>query len=98
MLETDIKKCIERLKEDLSKLRAGGRFNPDVLESLRVTARKGSSETFKLGDLAQVVPKGRIVQVIVGEQEVSSPSRLPSVLPLPWYRVPLLSASVDWTG
>jgi len=24
----------------------------------------------KLGDLAQVVPKGRIVQVVVGEQEV----------------------------
>jgi len=56
------------LKDDLSQLRQGGRFNPQVLENLRVQLKQGGA--VKLGDLAQVVPKGRIVQVVVGEQEV----------------------------
>lgn len=68
MLEADIGKAIERLKNDLSKLRAGGRFNPEVLEALRVKVGK---ESVRLGDVAQVVPKGRQVQVLVGEEEVS---------------------------
>lgn len=32
---------------------------------------KGSAKKVKLSDVAQVVPKGRVVQVIVGEREVS---------------------------
>lgn len=69
-LEADIKTCIERLKDDLSKLRAGGRFNPEVLENLRVQPDKASNQTVKLSDVAQVLPKGRTVQVMVGEKEV----------------------------
>lgn len=69
-LESDIASTIERLKNDLSKLRAGGRFNPEVLENLRVQVEKGSSKTVKLSDVAQIVPKGRTVQVIVGEKDV----------------------------
>jgi len=70
-LEADIASAIERLRNDLSKLRAGGRFNPEVLENLRVQVEKGSTKTVKLSDVAQVVPKGRTVQVVVGEQDVS---------------------------
>ncbi|KAL1296693.1 hypothetical protein AAFC00_000169 [Neodothiora populina] len=42
-LEADISKAIERLKSDLSKLRSGGRFNPEVLEGLRVHLHSASS-------------------------------------------------------
>ncbi|KAI5200093.1 ribosome recycling factor [Aureobasidium subglaciale] len=70
-LESDINDAVEKLKNDLSQLRQGGRFNPQVLESLRVQLKQGGP--VKLGDLAQVVPKGRIVQVVVGEQEHLKP-------------------------
>ena len=69
-LESDIAAAIERLKNDLSKLRAGGRFNPEVLENLRVQPDKNNSQTVKLSDLGQVIPKGRTVQVLVGEKDV----------------------------
>ena len=69
-LEADIATAIERLKSDLSKLRAGGRFNPEVVENLRVQAEKSSNQTVRLSDLAQVIPKGRTVQVLVGEKDV----------------------------
>jgi ribosome recycling factor len=57
----------------LSKLRAGGRFNPELLENLRVQPDKNNAERVKLSDVAQVVPKGRTVQVIVGEKDVRVP-------------------------
>lgn len=69
-LEGDIAQAIERLKSDLSKLRAGGRFNPEVVENLRVQPEKGNNQTVRLSDLAQVIPKGRQVQIIVGEKDV----------------------------
>jgi hypothetical protein len=59
------------LKDDLSKLRAGGRFNPELLENLRVQPDKNSQSKVRLSDVAQVVPKGRTVQVLVGEKDVS---------------------------
>jgi ribosome recycling factor len=64
---------MEKLTHDLSQLRSGGRLNPDIVESLKVqigTARDGK-ETVRLGDIAQVVPKGRTLNVMVGEQDVS---------------------------
>nr|POF19930.1 ribosome-recycling factor [Quercus suber] len=72
-LETDINTTIERLKDELSKLRAGGRFNPEVLESLRVQPEKSSNKTVRLDDVAQVIPKGRVVQIVVGEKEHVKP-------------------------
>lgn len=69
-LEFDIAQAVERLKTELSKLRAGGRFNPEVVESLRVQVDKGSNQTFRLSDLAQVIPKGRTVHILVGEKDV----------------------------
>ena len=69
-LESDIASTLERLKNDLSKLRAGGRFNPEVVENLRVQPDKQSNQTVKLNDVAQVIPKGRTVQILVGEKDV----------------------------
>jgi ribosome recycling factor len=71
-LESGIEKSIERLKSDLSKLRTGGRFNPEVLENVRVQLSKDNKATERLGDLAQVLPKGgRSLMVLVGEKDVS---------------------------
>ncbi|MCJ1405324.1 hypothetical protein MMC11_008551 [Xylographa trunciseda] len=73
-LEAGIDRALERLNDDLSKLKPGGRFNPDVLEALRVNLVKGSKETVKLADLAQVIPKGgRTVMVLVGEADHVKP-------------------------
>ncbi|KAG0651496.1 Ribosome-recycling [Hyphodiscus hymeniophilus] len=67
-LEAGIEKSLEKLRNDLSKLRTGGRFNPEVLENLRVQLSKDSKATERLGDLAQVLPKGgRTLMVLVGE-------------------------------
>jgi ribosome recycling factor len=70
-LEDGISKALEKLKNDLSKLRTGGRFNPEVLENLRVHLVKDSKASERLGDLAQVLPKGgRSLMILVGEKEV----------------------------
>lgn len=73
-LESGISTAVSRLKDDLSKLRAGGRFNTTSLETLRVSLSKDSNDTVRLGDVAQIVPKGgRMVTILVGEEEVSMP-------------------------
>lgn len=70
-LHNGISDALARLKDDLQKLRSGGRLNPEVIENLRVSVDKNSNETVKLGELAQVVPKGgRAVAIIVGDEEV----------------------------
>jgi ribosome recycling factor len=71
-LESGIEKSLEKLKNDLSKLRTGGRFNSEILENVRVHLVKDIKSTERLGDLAQVLPKGgRSVMVLVGEKDVS---------------------------
>ena len=70
-LESKIQQALAQLKDDLSQLKRRGRFNPDLLEGLRVHLVKGSKEMLKLGDLAQVVPRGgRTIAVLVWEAEV----------------------------
>ncbi|OXV09896.1 hypothetical protein Egran_02340 [Elaphomyces granulatus] len=70
-LHDGVADALKRLKDDLSKLRAGGRLNPDVIENLRVHL-KGDKESVRLGDLAQVIPKGgRTLTIMVGEEGVS---------------------------
>lgn len=67
-----IANAVDRLTEDISKLSVRGRFNTTAIENLRVCPAKGSKKTVKLGELAQVVPKGgRLVTVLVAEEEVS---------------------------
>ncbi|KAJ5752362.1 hypothetical protein N7520_009279 [Penicillium odoratum] len=69
-LQTGISNAVARLKDDLSKLRAGGRFNTASLEGLKVQLSKDGHESVKLRDLAQVVPKGgRMVTILVSEEE-----------------------------
>ena len=71
-LESSILKAIEKLTHDLAQLRSGGRLNPDIVESLKVqlgTAGQGK-ETVRLGDIAQVVPRGRVLNVICGDDTV----------------------------
>jgi ribosome recycling factor len=71
-LEAQILQAIEKLTHDLSQLRGGGKLNPEVVESLKVqlgTAGHGK-ETVKLGDIAQVVPRGRMMNVVCGEEAV----------------------------
>lgn len=68
-LEASISKAHTRLKDDLSQLRAGGRFNPAAIENLRVTLDKTSKSQIKLSDLAQVVPRGRTLNLIAGEKD-----------------------------
>ncbi|KAF2874570.1 ribosome recycling factor domain-containing protein [Massariosphaeria phaeospora] len=73
-LEAQVLKAIEKLTHSLSQLRAGGRLNPDILEGLRVhlgnAGKDGDGkETVKLGDIAQVVPRGRVLQVMCGEAD-----------------------------
>lgn len=70
-LHDGVADALARLNHDLQKLRSGGRLNPEVIESLRVTVDKNSNETVKLGELAQVVPKGgRAVAIIMGDEAV----------------------------
>lgn len=69
--EDSIKRAIETLKTDVSKIRTGGRLNPEVIENFKVVVDKSKKETVRLGDLAQVIPKGgRMVTVLVGDEEV----------------------------
>lgn len=72
-LEVEILKAIERLTHKLSELRAGGRFNPALLENLKVTVSKESKATARLSDIAQVIPRGRTITVIVGEESYVKP-------------------------
>lgn len=71
-LEAGIQKALTKLQDDLSKLRTGGRFNPELLEGVRVQLKKDNKQSIRLGDLAQVVPKGgKSIVVLVGEADVS---------------------------
>lgn len=72
-LESQILKAIEKLTHDLSQLRSGGKLNPEVVENLAVhlgTVSQGK-ESVRLGDIAQVVPRGRVLNVICGDEAVS---------------------------
>ncbi|KAL4774119.1 ribosome recycling factor-domain-containing protein [Aspergillus nidulans var. acristatus] len=73
-LELGIATAVSRLKDELTKLRTGGRLCPETIESLRVQLSKGTKETARLGELAQVVPKGgRMVAVLVSEESYMKP-------------------------
>lgn len=70
-LHSGIAAAASRLKDELSKLRAGGRFNTALIEGLKVQLGKETPDMIRLRDLAQVVPKGgRLVAVLVAEEEV----------------------------
>lgn len=71
-LNSGIDDRFSKLKSELSKLRTGGRFNPELLENLRVALQRNIKKTERLADLAQVIPKGgRNLLIIAGERAVS---------------------------
>ncbi|RAL07477.1 ribosome-recycling factor [Aspergillus homomorphus CBS 101889] len=73
-LHNGIAAALSNLKDDLSKLRGGGRFDTNSIESLRVKLSRASKETLRLGDLAQVIPKGgRMVTVLAAEEDHVKP-------------------------
>ncbi|KAJ5330990.1 hypothetical protein N7476_000773 [Penicillium atrosanguineum] len=83
-LQNGIAAAISRLKDDLSKLRAGGRFNTASLEGLKVQLGKDAQDSVKLGDLAQVVPKGgRMVTILAAEEEPDAHNPLQLNIPIP---------------
>ena len=67
-LQTGIEKAHAALREDLAKLRGGGKLGPEAIESLKVKVDKTGTE--RLSNVAQVIPRGRTLQVIVGDKDV----------------------------
>lgn len=73
-LQAGIAKANDKLAADLAKLRTGGRFNPEILENVRVHLDKNSKTTHRVAELAQVIPKGgRNVMLLVGEKDHIKP-------------------------
>ncbi|RAL01499.1 ribosome-recycling factor [Aspergillus ibericus CBS 121593] len=73
-LHDGVAAALSRLKDDLSKLRVGGRFDTRSIENLRVQLSKGIKESVKLGDLAQIIPKGgRMVTILASEEDHVKP-------------------------
>lgn len=68
-----IERILESLKAELAKLRQTTGRSPEVIEGLRVKLVKGSKDTVALGEIAQVIPRGRNLLVAVGEKDVCSP-------------------------
>ena len=72
--EFGCKKGADHFEEELKKMRAGGRFTPDVIGAVRVRPDKKSGETFPLHELAAIVPKGgRNISVLVHEASFVKP-------------------------
>jgi ribosome recycling factor len=77
-LLNQISKCIERLTANLNELKSGGKFSPKLLESIEVSPDK-SGPAKKLREMAQMVAKGRHVNIILYDLGVSS--WIPSFFP-----------------
>lgn len=75
ILEKDISSAQDKLRDQLAKIRPSGRLQPEVIENLRVQSLKDAKEKVLLSQLAQVIPRGRQLQIFVGEKEVGARSR-----------------------
>lgn len=69
VFEADIKRTLDSLKHDLSKIRAGG-LDAERIEDVRVKVGGSKGAVVKVGEVAQVVQRGRVMVVMVGEAEV----------------------------
>ncbi|KAI2783742.1 ribosome recycling factor [Daldinia loculata] len=74
-VESRIRRHDEHHRELLKKLRAGGRFNPDVVGALRVQPeRKDPGVTYPLREVAQVISRGgRTISLIAHEAAYVKP-------------------------
>ncbi|KAK8195687.1 ribosome recycling factor domain-containing protein [Phyllosticta capitalensis] len=74
ILEADCLKALEHLTHELGELRGGGRLAPHHLEKLGVQIKNektNKKEWYKLHELAQIIPKGKFMQVVAGDEEAS---------------------------
>ncbi|KAL8803384.1 MAG: hypothetical protein Q9182_003182 [Xanthomendoza sp. 2 TL-2023] len=83
-LESEITKIVEKLQEDVRGIRAGG-IDIEAVENARVTLKNMSTDAakkkmetkevvkVKLRDLCQVVPRGRMLVLMVGDKEHLKP-------------------------
>ncbi|KAI0103578.1 ribosome recycling factor [Daldinia grandis] len=74
-VESRMRRHDEHHRELLKKLRAGGRFNPDVVGALRVQPdRKDAGVTYPLREVAQVISRGgRTISLIAHEAAYVKP-------------------------
>jgi ribosome recycling factor len=64
----------EHARDSLKKLKAGGRFNPDLIGALKVQPDRKESAAYPIRELAQVVPKGgRTISILVHEEAYVKP-------------------------
>ncbi|KAK8074858.1 ribosomal recycling factor protein [Apiospora hydei] len=68
-------KLASHANESLKKLKTGGRFNPDLIGSVKVQPdRKESSVSYPIRELASVIPKGgRTISLLVHEAAYIKP-------------------------
>ena len=83
-LEEEITSIKDGLREELKKIKAGG-IDIEAVENVRVRLKgegasvkggkgsksKSAGNEVRIKDIAQVVPRGRVVVIMVGEKEVS---------------------------
>ncbi|OTB04495.1 hypothetical protein M426DRAFT_11646 [Hypoxylon sp. CI-4A] len=70
-VESRLRRHDEHFRELLKKLKTGGRFNPDVVGSLRVVPdrKRRPDASYPLRDVAQVIPRGgRTISVLAHEE------------------------------
>ncbi|KAI4184588.1 MAG: hypothetical protein L6R41_004642 [Letrouitia leprolyta] len=74
--EREIEKIVEGLRDEVRRIRPGGLSVEDV-ENVKVTLKKandkGQKMVVKVGEMAQVVARGRTMVVLVGEKEHTKP-------------------------
>jgi ribosome recycling factor len=71
-LQVSITEAQERLRSTLRQVAPGRQLQQENVEAVHVKM-KGSTESVRLSDIAQVVPKGgRTIAILVGQQEVSN--------------------------
>ncbi|KAL8647954.1 MAG: hypothetical protein Q9210_005259, partial [Variospora velana] len=77
-LEANIEKIVTGLRDDVRRIKPGG-VDVEAVGDIRVTLKKaggsavkggkGARDVVKVGELAQVVPRGRVLVLLVGEKE-----------------------------
>lgn len=97
-LEARIAEIVTGLREEIRRIKPGG-VDVQAVEEVRVTLKKGAKggkDVVRVGELAQVVPRGRVLVLLVGEKEVcnffvsGSPFRSLLALSLVGFFVPMI--------
>ncbi|KAI0882166.1 uncharacterized protein GGS22DRAFT_191337 [Annulohypoxylon maeteangense] len=73
-VESRVKSQKEHFEGVLKKLRSGGRFNPDIVGTLRIQPDRKDDTTYPLKEVAQVIPRGgRTISILAHEEEYVKP-------------------------